>query len=49
MKDVTYQLKVNEAENKAFMVQTLSSSISHNARTPLTSISMLCELLIRKF
>jgi signal transduction histidine kinase len=48
MKDITYQCKLNEAESKAQRVKTLTSSVSNNARSPLTSISMLCEFLIRK-
>ena len=48
MKDVTSQLRLLEEKNKTKLMKTLTQSVSHNARSPLTSISMLCELLIRK-
>jgi sensor domain CHASE-containing protein len=53
VEDKTSQLRLNMVknkaqENKAQALKIMNFSVSHNARSPLTSISMLCENLIRK-
>lgn len=48
MKDVSTQLKLRKAKNKTKTMKTLQSSVSHNIKSPLSSISMLAQALFRK-
>jgi K+-sensing histidine kinase KdpD len=48
MNDFTTQLNLQEVKNKTLVLKTFQCSISHNVRSPISSISVLAKLLIKK-